>query len=114
MNSEQAIRIQRSVETLLLLGADAEPLYFRARVHRSHAIVSNTDAARPVFHTAAGDAVNIARRLEENAKPGQIVVNAPVVQPVVQTLGHGILARLAGSINIKGLFGLFKVVALLV
>ena len=114
MNSKQGIRIQRCVETLHPAGAGAEPLYLRARIHTSQAVVANIGAAQLMSHMAVGDAVNIATRLEESAKPDQIIVSDQVVQPVIQTLENGILAGPTGSINTRehgGPFGLFKLIA---
>jgi class 3 adenylate cyclase len=69
--------------------------------------------AQLVFHTAAGDAINIAKRLEQNTGSGQIVFG----DPVAKRLGAEFLPIRLARINIKehgDPFGLFKVVTLLV
>jgi adenylate cyclase len=74
-----AIAIQRNTARLEPLG-DFQPLHFGVGVHTGEVVVGNIGAAQLMNYTAIGDDVNIAKRLQENAKPGQIVVSEKIVR----------------------------------
>ncbi len=50
-------------------------LAFRTGIHTGDAIVGNIGARELMNYTAIGDAVNVAKRLQENAEVGQILIS---------------------------------------
>lgn len=48
----------------------------RVGIHTGEAIVGNIGTPRLMNYTAIGDAVNLAKRLEESSEPGQILLSA--------------------------------------
>jgi adenylate cyclase len=57
--------------------------------------IGNKDAMN---YTAIGDTINLAKRLQEYAKPGQILID----HAVVQRLGKLVKARPLGKMRVKG------------
>ncbi len=53
-------------------------------VHTGEAVVGNIGSERIMDYTAIGDTVNIARRLQETARPGEILVSEITLQYVPQ------------------------------
>jgi class 3 adenylate cyclase len=76
----------------------AEPLRFGVGIHTGEAVVGNIGAAQLMSFTAVGDTVNLAKRLEENARPGQIVVS----EQVVQALGDQLVTKALEPVLLKG------------
>jgi class 3 adenylate cyclase len=62
------------------------------------AIVGYIGTERALNFTAVGDNVNLAKRLEEYAAPGQILIE----EAVVQRLGGLAQVRPLGEIKVKG------------
>lgn len=56
-------------------GIDPQPPYFRIGIHSGVATTGNVGSANRRDFTALGDTINLAHRLLENAKPGQILVS---------------------------------------
>ena len=73
-------------------------LSFRIGVHLGEAIVGNVGARQAMNYTAIGDTVNVAKRLQEHAEAGQVLVSAAVVQ----RLGERVEAEPVGPVAIKG------------
>ena len=48
---------------------------FRIGLHTGEAIVGNIGAHEMMNYTAVGDTVNVAKRLQENAESGQILMS---------------------------------------
>ncbi len=63
-------RLQAEVPDQLL-----EPLGLGAGIHSGEAIVGNIGSERLMDYTVIGDTVNVARRLQETAKPGEILIS---------------------------------------
>jgi adenylate cyclase len=106
-----AVTLQHNAEVIHPPDAASEPLRFGVGIHTGEVVVGNIGANQLMSYTAVGDTVNVAKRLEENAGPGQIIVS----EKVAQVLGHRLLTKPAGSITVKGHnepIALFKVVAL--
>jgi adenylate cyclase len=93
-----AIAIQKSAENvdspLELLG----PMRFGMGIHTGEAVVGNIGAAQLMSYTAIGDAVNVAKRLEESARPGQIIVS----HQIVERLGERVSTKLLKPVTLKG------------
>jgi adenylate cyclase len=52
-------------------------------VARGSALVGNIGAPLAMNYTAIGDMVNVAKRLQEHAQPGQILADESVIDPLV-------------------------------
>lgn len=61
-------------------------LSVRIGIHTGEAIVGNIGAAVLMNYTAIGDAVNLAKRLEEACEPGQVLISADTYQRLDRTL----------------------------
>lgn len=94
-----ALTIQRNVASLEAPGGLLEPLQFGVGIHTGEAVVGNIGAAQLMSFTAVGDAVNLAKRLEEAAKPGQIIVS----EQIVQALGDRLMTRTLEPLIVKGI-----------
>jgi adenylate cyclase len=67
-------------------------------VHVGEAVVGYIGTERAMNYTAIGDVVNLSKRLQENAAPGQILVE----EIIVRRLGNIVQARALGELKIKG------------
>ncbi len=67
-------------------------------VHLGEAVVGNVGTAQAMNYTAIGDAVNVARRLQEHARPGQVLITASVYD----RLQNAVEVEPVGEITIKG------------
>jgi class 3 adenylate cyclase len=88
-----------------------EPLRFGVGIHTGEAVVGNIGAARLMSFTAVGEPVNRAKRLEEVARPEQIVVS----RQVVAALGARLTTRPLEPVMLKGVkepVPLFEVLSL--
>jgi len=82
-HAERALRaasqIRRSVGNLHR-GLDPEfRLSFRIGVHTGEALLGLVGSQTRLDYTAIGDSVNTAKRLQENAEPGQILVSSSTI-----------------------------------
>jgi class 3 adenylate cyclase/DNA-binding response OmpR family regulator len=73
-------------------------LTYSVGVHVGEAVVGYVGTDRAVNYTAVGDTVNLAKRLQEYAAPGQILVE----ESVIHRLGNLAQARALGEIKVKG------------
>ena len=93
---EAALTLQQGAAELAAQRRDG--LAFGVGIHTGEAIVGfiGTDCA--INYTAVGDVVNVAKRLQEAARPGQILIEEAIVQ-----LGGGrIQAQALGELKMKG------------
>src|SRR5690606_3090856 len=65
----------RAAWRITQLLSDDSNLQFRVGINRGQAVVGNIGTPQALNYTAIGDVVNRAKRLQEMAKPGQILVS---------------------------------------
>ncbi len=68
-----------------------EGLTFGIGVHVGEVVVGNIGTAKAMNYTAIGDTVNVAKRLQERALPGQILITAEIHE------------RLQGSVEVEAI-----------
>ena len=73
-------------------------LMYSVGVHVGEAVVGFIGTDRAVNYTAIGDTINLAKRLQEYAAPGQILVE----ESVIKRLGNLVEARPLGELKVKG------------
>jgi class 3 adenylate cyclase/DNA-binding response OmpR family regulator len=73
-------------------------LSYSIGVNVGEAVAGYIGTDRAINYTAIGDAVNLAKRLQEYAAPGQILIE----ESVVKRLGHLAMARPLGELKVKG------------
>lgn len=90
---DAALRIRADFKTLYASLGEAKPL-FRVGIHTGVATLGNVGSNTRRDFTAIGDTINLAKRLEENAADGQIIISAETREhaqenplPVQQVLG---------------------------
>ena len=93
-----ALGIRRAVEELQ---ATLEPpfrLAFGIGIHQGEAVLGLVGTEKRIDYTAIGDSVNTAKRLQENAGPGQILIS----QSTVETLGNAVVVRKVPAVRAEG------------
>jgi PAS domain S-box-containing protein len=70
-----ALALQRNIADYAKQLPDIQRLRFRVGIHTGDAVVGNIGARELVNYTAVGDTVNVAKRLQENADDGQILLS---------------------------------------
>ncbi len=94
---DAALALQSAVAELnSRRGSDA--LTFSIGLNMGEAVVGNVGTPRAMNYTAIGDVVNVAKRLQERAEPGQILVD----ESIVNCLGELVIADRVGEIQVKG------------
>jgi PAS domain S-box-containing protein len=79
-----ALSIQRTTRTMKsALPLDFQPT-FGIGIHTGEAVLGLIGTQQRMEYTAIGDSINTAKRLQENAAPGQILISADVYQTVHQ------------------------------
>jgi class 3 adenylate cyclase len=73
-------------------------LHFKIGICSGEAVVGNAGMPDLMNYTAIGDAVNVAKRLEESAEPNQILLGASTFDAV----RHKVEARPLGARQLKG------------
>jgi len=73
-------------------------LAFRVGIHTGEAVVGNIGTSSLMNYTAVGDTVNTAKRLEENAEAGQVLMSK-IMYALVE---KDVLARAIGPLDVKG------------
>jgi class 3 adenylate cyclase/DNA-binding response OmpR family regulator len=103
---KQADHVHRAAEAALAIIKAAKEtgesygyeLSYSVGVHVGEAVVGYIGTDYAVNYTAIGDTVNLAKRLQENAAPGQILIE----EAVMKRLGTEVQANPLGELTIKG------------
>ena len=77
-------------------------LRFRVGVHTGPAVVGHIGTENLMNFTAIGDAVNVAKRLQESARPGQVVLSEATYVAIAPALRERLTVRPLGFIALKG------------
>jgi PAS domain S-box-containing protein len=77
-------------------------LRFRVGVNTGPAVVGNIGTENLMNYTAIGDAVNVAKRLQESARPGQVVLSEATYVAIPPALRDRLTVRPLGFIALKG------------
>lgn len=103
---EQPDHLYRALESALALQAavarvnaqqGVESLAFGIGIALGEAVVGNIGTPRAMSYAAVGDPVNVARRLQESARAGQILVE----EAVITQLGNRVVARKLGELQLR-------------
>ena len=102
----QADHVHRAADATLALMKAAEEvaalygpkLTYSVGVHVGTAVVGHMGAPDISGYTAIGDAISLAKRLQEYAAPGQVLVE----EAVIKRLGHLAQAHPVGEIAVRG------------
>lgn len=103
---DQPDHVQLAAEAAMMLQAGArelaqqrgDGLSFSIGIAVGDAVVGYIGTDSAVNYTAVGDVVNLAKRLQEYASPGQVLVE----QTVVSRLGGGVRTRPLGEMKFRG------------
>lgn len=81
-----ALEMQKRFGRLKQEFPNLDPLGLGIGVHTGEVIVGNIGSERMMDYTVIGDTVNIARRLQEAARPGEILISQAIYQmmPAIQ------------------------------
>jgi len=87
---------------------DNRKLYFGIGIHAGEAVVGNVGSALRKDYSAIGDAVNLAKRLQENARPNQIIISQPVYDAVKDLVRVEVLnpIRVKGRMQLEQIYNL--------
>jgi adenylate cyclase len=104
--NKQEDHVYRAAESALAIIQAAEEvneiygykLAYSVGVHVGEAVVGYIGTSYAVNYTAIGDTVNLAKRLQETAAPGQILID----ESIVKRLGERVEAKPLGPISVKG------------
>jgi class 3 adenylate cyclase len=78
-----ACRLREAAEALRDEMPEAFRLSFRVGVHTGTAVLGLIGTESRVEYTAIGDSVNIAKRLQENAPSGRILLSRSAIEPIL-------------------------------
>ncbi len=93
-----ALEMRQAVEQLHDRLPNAQHLEYGIGVHTGDAVVGNVGTRQQMNYTAIGDAVNVARRLQESAAGGQIILS----QAVFKCVREQVDATRLPSLRVKG------------
>jgi PAS domain S-box-containing protein len=95
---QAALAIRSAIERLHLELPPEYRLSFGVGIHYGEAVLGLIGTDKRLEYTAIGDSVNTAKRIQENAHPGQILISAPVYYLVAGKVD----ARLIEPLTAKG------------
>jgi class 3 adenylate cyclase/CheY-like chemotaxis protein len=94
---ETALTLRDAVEAYNAT-LDGEGFRFGIGLTMGWAVVGNVGAAQAMNYTAIGDVINLAKRLQERAEPGQILVE----ESLIRRVGSNVQANKLGDLQLKG------------
>ncbi|NJL95678.1 MAG: adenylate/guanylate cyclase domain-containing protein [Anaerolineae bacterium] len=94
--AETALALQQTVHTLNQERKGG--LNFGIGLHLGEAVVGYVGAAQAMSYTAIGDTVNVAQRLQEAARPGQILVSESFARRLAKQASF----RQLGNLPLRG------------
>ncbi|MBN1991246.1 MAG: response regulator [Anaerolineae bacterium] len=93
-----ALAMQQIVADYNLTSTDDWHLEFGVGLHVGQVVVGNIGTVQQMNYTAIGDTVNLAKRLQEHAHGGQIVLS----QAAYQVVKNVVTAQDLGPVTVKG------------
>lgn len=93
-----ALAIHAGIEELHWSLQASDQLKMGVGIHVGEAVLGLVGTEQRMEYTAIGDSVNTAKRLQENARPGQILITDTVFQMVK----HEVLVNAAEPLRVKG------------
>jgi adenylate cyclase len=90
--------IQQAIDALHRELPSEYHLSFGVGIHFGEAVLGMVGSEEQYNYTAIGDSVNTAKRIQENAGPGQILLSAEAYAHVV----HEVDVRLVEPVHAKG------------
>jgi class 3 adenylate cyclase len=93
-----ALAIRSAIIGLHAVLPASQHLSFGVGIHRGDAVLGLVGSERRLDYTAIGDSVNTARRIQENAEPGQVLITEAVYSEIAEL----IYAKESAPIQAKG------------
>jgi len=93
-----AVAMQRAIAAHNAGMTSHQPLDFGIGIHVGQAVVGNIGTVQQMNYTAVGDTVNLAKRLEENARDGQIILSREAYEAVK----GAVIVEDLGPLTVKG------------
>lgn len=86
------------------LGIKPDPHLYRIGIHTGVATLGNVGSLNRRNFTAIGDCINLSKRLEETAAPGQIIISDDTLKHIARTQGipAHIRAVERGAVQVRG------------
>jgi class 3 adenylate cyclase/CheY-like chemotaxis protein len=94
--ADTAMALQRAIAERNIRAGTG--LSFGIGVHLGEAVVGNIGTIKAMNYTAIGDTVNVAKRLQERAEPGQVLITSQVYE----RLGDSVQVKSVGEFAVKG------------
>lgn len=105
-----ALAMQQAIHRYNSTITDENRLSFGIGIHSGQAIVGNIGTAQQMNYTAIGDTINLAKRLQEHARGGQIVLSQAAYEPIknlvaVEELGPLMVKGRGAAVHVYNLSG---------
>jgi len=93
-----ALAMQQAIAKYNAQAGNNHNLNFGIGIHYGPAVVGNIGTAQQMNYTAIGDTINLAKRLQENAQGGQILLS----QDAYATVKNAVTVKELGPLVVKG------------
>jgi class 3 adenylate cyclase/DNA-binding response OmpR family regulator len=93
-----ALAMQQAIAAYNRATADHQSLSFGTGIHVGQAVVGNIGTTQQMNFTAIGDTINLAKRLQENARGGEILLSQAAYREVQDV----VVVEDLGSLAVKG------------